>query len=203
MKTASLFGLAVGLSALASPTPTQAVSLTLEPSAQTLKIGEPVTVDVRISDLGNSSAPSLSAFDLNVTFDPSTFAFQGLTFGDSALGDLLDPSGLATLLGFVGFSEAAPGTVNLFETSFEPLSVLDGQPDSFTLATLAFEAVAPGSSALELSVNFLGDSLGDRLPVTLAMGSRLQAVPEPSLGGFGLLLTLGFVGLSRRSFGKR
>jgi hypothetical protein len=50
---------------------------------------------------------------------------------------------------------------------------------AFTLATLTFDPLALGTSALRLSVNALGDAWGDPLVADLDTGS-VNVVPEPA-----------------------
>jgi hypothetical protein len=114
----------------------QAVSLSLEPSAQTVVLGNLVDVAVRIADL---DIPALSTFDLDISFDPGILTFSQATFGDPVLGDQLDILGLGSL------TDAIPGVgvVNLFELSFDlPEDLTALQAPSFTLATLTFSTTA-------------------------------------------------------------
>jgi hypothetical protein len=74
----------------------------------------------------------------------------------------------------LAFQATAPGvgTTELFELSLDdPSTLLSSQPASFTLATLTFDAVGTGTSALGLSVNALGDQNGNSLSATLQNGS--------------------------------
>jgi hypothetical protein len=166
-----------------------AVTLQFDPAVQTVPAGSTVTVELVISDLGNEAAPSLSTFDLDVTFDDSILSFLGFAFGDPVLGDQLDLSGLGS------FTDVLPGagTVNVAEVSFDLEDDLnDLQAGAFTLGTLSFSALSAGVSDLGLSVNALGDASGDPLAVEI-VGGRVAvsavAVPGPA----SLLLVLGGV----------
>ncbi len=166
-----------------------AATLQFDPAVQTVSAGSTVTVELVISDLGNGAAPSLSAFDLDVTFDDSILSFLGFVFGDPILGDQLDLLGLGSITGVL----PGAGTVNVFEVSFDPPADLNGlQADAFTLGTLSFSALSTGVSDLGLSVNDLGDAGGDPVAVEL-VGGRVAvsavAVPGPP----SLLLVLGGV----------
>ncbi len=101
--------------------------------------------------------------------------------GDIGLGYAMDLS-----FGDLGF-----GVINLAELSW--LWDLSSQPDAFTLATISFDAIALGSTALEFSGVNLGD--GERvLEATLGTG-KVTATPIPSpliLLGSGLMGIVGF-----------
>lgn len=197
----AVFGVALGLGVwIADVRSAAAVSLSLNPSQQSIAVGEALSLDVAIVDLGNFSTPSVSTFDFDLGFDPSVLSFIGLTFGDSLLGDQVDLSGTArqfTDLGIfdaVGFS-AIPGVVNFFEESFDLPQDLDTlQPEAFTLATLDFVALGDGNGDLAVTLNALGDSQGnpltlDTIEVTpvLVTGPIGQTVPEPMTSWLGLL----------------
>lgn len=199
----SLLGIACGLlPTILTVKTVQAASLALIPAVQSVEVGNAVEIEVVISGLGDVSAPSLSTFDLDVNFDPSILAFSSATFGDPILGDQLD------LLGFGSLTDvtAGAGTVNLFELSFDLPSDLDSlQPDSFTLATLNFNAIGVGSSPLAIStVNALGDANGLPLLIEAVSGANVEVtpstatVPEPSLSLLSLFSALGVGGFLLR-----
>ena len=87
------------------------------------------------------------------------------------------------------------GAVNVFELSLDSETDLNNlQADSFTLATLTFDALAIGSSTLSLVVNSFGDALGDPLDVTIQNGTINvvgATVAEPTTLG---LLVIGVMG---------
>ena len=92
----------------------KAITIGFDPLSQTVPIGTPVDLDMYISDLGSGIAPSLSTFDLNISFDPTILVFSGVTFGDPILGDQLDLFGLGS---WTEFDDTVPGVVNRFELS--------------------------------------------------------------------------------------
>jgi len=177
----SLVSLIVGSAIILLGVNAHAITLSFAPASTSVSIGDPVTVLLNVSGLGDKAAPSLGVFDVNVTFDPALLAFVDATFGDPMLGDQLD-------LGKFGSPTSATvspaNTLNLSETSFDSVSDLDTmQAGSFTLATLAFNAIGLGVSPLGLSINTLGDANGDTLAATANVGTvTVTATPEPTTG---------------------
>lgn len=155
---------------------TQAASLSLSPNALAVQTGSTFSVDLVISGLTDSAAPSASVFDINIGFDPFALGFLSLTLetelGDTSLGDAID----------VSFGVIVPGVVNVAEISFLTAAELDGsQPDSFVLATLDFMAMPglnPGqTTAIDIiDVLALGDSNGDALVLNGTSGALVTAV---------------------------
>jgi hypothetical protein len=153
-------------------------SLTMVSISDITQIGNSVNVKIGVSGLGGNLAPSLGAYDLDLSFDPSHLAFTGAEFGDALLGNQLD------LFNFGGNLSGAdltdPGTVNFYEVSFDSVADLnDLQVNSFTLATLSFDVLDFGTSDLTLSVNAFGDAEGNDLPVT-TLSTSVTTVPLPS-----------------------
>jgi len=75
------------------------------------------------------------------------------------------------------------------------------QADSFSLATLTFNALTAGNSPLGISVNAAGDASGDSLAadlvdgsVAVSAGTNPGSVPEPTTW---LLLGLGALSMNR------
>lgn len=172
-----------------------AFTLKLTPATQDVLLSNQVDVELSISDLGNSSAPSLGAYDLDILFDDSLLSFDSASFGDPVKGNQLD------LFGF-GFNPAGAspmnGKINLFEISFDFPSVLDSfQSDNFTLATLRFNTLQTGSSSLSIAPIHFGDSLGNSIThtslqnTTVNITSQSEPVPEPSQL-LGAALAIGF-----------
>lgn len=213
-----LLGMTIGLLPLLSATSAEGVSLTLDLSSDSLVIGQPLTVNIVVSELGNFAPPSLSAMDLDVTFDSNTLAFVNGTFGN-LLGDINNPLEVPT-------ATIAPSlnTVNLVEVSglfgnasqcssllgiplaqcqsdFAPF--LDElQPDSFVLASLTFDTIGLGTSPLSLAINtdgfldaegieLLGAGIVDNQSLTIFQDN--QSVPEPSFSTTFIFIFLGLI----------
>lgn len=145
--------------------------------------GSTGTVAIVISGLG---APShLSTFDLNIFFDPTIIDLNQLNFTDQ-LGSPDFQTYTHVLTGLVpgnpGTGDAkTTATLGASDVGIANVSLLldlSGQPGSFTLASLTFTGLAPGTSALNIVVNALGDESGNPLTATVEGGSVL-VTPEP------------------------
>lgn len=168
-------------------TSTQAISIGFDPVSQVVQVGTPASVGLVISGLGDGIAPSLSTFDVDVSFDPTILIFSSIIFGDPVLGDQVDlsglidfdPTGLDKGLWW-DYNDSLPGIVNFFEISLDWPWDLDAfQAGSFTLATLTFDTLAVGTSSLDIGINALGDAWGDPV-IADVQSSSISAVPEPA-----------------------
>ena len=200
LRTVSIVLVIGALAGVAMGQPPTGLSITFDPLDQAVGLGSTVDVGIRISGLGDFTAPSIAVFDLNVTFDPTILDFTGALFGDPVLGDQLDLWELGS------FTAATPssGLANIFELSLDlPGDLDDLQASDFTMATLSFDAVGIGTSSLGLFANALGDSWGDPLSANLGTGS-VTVTPLPGavlLGSLGLG-SAGWV-LRRKTRGNR
>ncbi|MES9980575.1 MAG: cohesin domain-containing protein [Candidatus Thiodiazotropha sp. 6PLUC5] len=170
-----------------------AVTLTLVPMSQEIRVGSTTSVDLNISDLGDYSAPSLGAFLTEIVFDDVALSFESVTYGD-LLGST-EPSLFETDI----VTTVTPGSVSLDEFSFLSDYELDSlQPDSFTLASLSFMATSAGTSLLEFGLIDLSDAIGfSILDPTLETASitvtpEHHTVPEPATY---ILMLSGLVGI--------
>ena len=174
MNTLLRFGLGVAFSSVLVASPALAISISVLPAAQSAGVGDSVSVDLVISGLEDGGAPSVGAFDLDVTFDPLILAAGSVTFGaflgDEALGEALTASSVSA------------GLIDLAAVSLLLPVELDAlQPAAFTLATLSFTTLAADTSPLTLSQAFVDDAFGARLAADTVGGSVTvaQAVPQP------------------------
>jgi hypothetical protein len=155
--------LASSASTLAAPV------LFLDPAEQSVIVGDPFTLDLRIAGLEPGTA--VSTFDVEVGFDPALVAYLDLSFGD-----LLDPLGLGSLRDVVADTDR----VGVFELSFDAAAdLVAAQPASFVLATLQFTLLGATPASITLTLNTLGDALGDPL-VAEVIGAAVAPVPLPA-----------------------
>ena len=183
--------IALGVICLFAATlPSHALTISLTPTSQAVDVGQTLQFDLVVSGLGAGVAPSLGTYDVDISFDSGILGFSGAVFGDPILGNQLDLFGLGSFNAFT----SGLGTVNLFELSFDDPSDLNLlQSDNFILATLSFSALSSGTSSLGISVNALGDALGDPLTANV-VGARATVnqvnnnnpIPEP--GGLALAM---------------
>ena len=169
-----------------------AISLSFNPSASEIDVGDSVDIDIVISGLENDN---LAGFDLIFNFEDSILAFDSYTLG--------------TELGVIPW-EALDWSLgnNLFEVSWiSPISDFwSNQPDSFTLATISFIGISGGISDLSFSnVTLIDEYWRPSLLTDASLGTGsvdvAAPVPEPAtmlLFGTGLAGLVGF----RKKFKK-
>ncbi len=182
-----------------------ALEVSLNPSTQTIGIGDTALVELNISGLEDGAAPSLGAFLVEITFDESILSFDSVVYG-AFLGDT-DPSAFETDI----FTTTGAGFISLDEGSLLWDDELDAlQSDSFTLAILSFIGLSGGTSSLGFGdvdladAEFPSNSLFSDLvtaSITVDSGSS-QVVPEPATISLFIVGLLGFAGL-RRHFNKK
>lgn len=140
--------------------------------------GDNFSIGVVISGMESGVAPSLGAYDLDISFDPNHLAFAGATIGDEFIGNQLDLTNAGDNLS--GADEINPGVINLFEVSLDSADDLNNlQADGFFLAYLNFQVLQAANSQLDISINALSDADGN--PLTATTNSALiSSVPLPS-----------------------
>lgn len=152
-------------------------------------LGQNVWAGVRISGLGDGVAPSVGAYDLDVSFNNQILNAVGVSFFPFL------STGLQTS---VRDFTITPGSVDFFEVSLLTDQELDNvQPDSFILAGIFFNTKNVGMSTFNFSDAQVSDAFGNSLPVstasaTLNVTSPVAPVPEPTMF---LLLSAGLLGL--------
>lgn len=174
------------------------INLSVQPSTSAVPVGGNTTVDLTISGLGNGTAPSLSAFDLSLGFDPMLLSVSKVSFGSSSPPfDQLNLSNYGTISQFI---QPSAGILRLYEVSLDDPATLNSmQLGAFTLAEITFNGRMAGSSHLSLSVTSLGDASGNPLFVSSVTGASVSVngssvVPEPgSAALFGLAVGLSII----------
>ncbi len=161
-----------------------AFTISVVPQSPVVSPGSSFTVDVVAQGLTDGTAPSLGAWDLNVSFDAGILSVANVTFGTG-----LDLAGLG--LNFQGFDDSTPGLVNAFDVSLDSIGDLNSlQPGAFTLFTVTFNAASSGASILGLSANALSSAEGDALTASSLNGSSVSvAAPVPLPAAAWLLIS--------------
>ena len=183
----------------------QAALISFDPSAQSVNLSDAVSVDIRISGLGDDI---VTAFDLDIVFDASILGFTGFTYGND-----LDVLGLGSITSTFDFGG---GVVNVFELSLDfDEDLMLFQPNDFVLGTMTFDSLAVGTSALSLTNHGVagefvfdpscGCMVASELDITLQSGEVRVIDPdsptgltEPSTLGLALLGMLSVLGMRRR-----
>ena len=218
MKTINLTGWIIGLMLFTSSA--HAVSLKLDTvrtigsdGASIIRVASIISV----TGLGNFSAPSLAAFDLDFFYEPSVLDLRFVQIG-AGLGD---PDNRTVFFGsppippVAGVGEAiadaallSSGQVNIFNVSLLESDAVtcflclgpfldDLQPSEFILTALSFDVLKDSqTTALGLSSNALSDAFGNTITpemtsVTRSVSTAPLPIPEP---GTVLLFGSGFVG---------
>jgi len=161
--------------------PASAVTIGFAPGTQGVALGDAAQVDLVFSDLGGEI---ISAYDLDLTYDPTVLAATGVTFS-TALGDEL------FFESFNAVDLSSPGVVDLAQLSLlsdADLAAL--QPgDSVAVATLYFDAIGAGTAEFGFVFDEFNDVKGlggGVLPIveepgSITVGSPTEApIPEPS-----------------------
>jgi len=173
--TVTLLCAALTLCAVISQ-PATAATIGLDPAMQSVQTSDAVSVDVVFSDLGGEI---VSAYDLDITYDPAVLAPVGVVFttalGDDLLFEVLNASDLS-----------APGVVDMAQLSLlgdDALFALQGG-DTVTVATLSFQAVGAGTTELGFVFDAVNDVKGrDAAILSLdatGASATVAAIPEPS-----------------------
>jgi hypothetical protein len=160
------------------------------PTSGTTQVGSTFSVVVAASNFVSGAAPSIGAFDLNVTFDPAILSLASVAFG----------SGLALPGGVGSIQDVTPtvgGSFSVAEVSLESETALDTQQlDAFALFTITFNALNVGTSQIALTLNGLSNAAGAALNATL-LGGSVSVVPLPAAAWL-LLSGLAVFGVAAR-----
>ncbi len=165
-----------------------------ETEASPLTLGSSFELFVNLSGFQNSSALALGAYDFNLYYDATRFAFSNLHWGDASLGNQLDLGGFGSIK---LVDSAATGTLQVAELSLDsPWDLHNLQAKNFTVFSISFLTLLPGAAAFSLDINALSDAYGDSINDNLIKGVSVNiaptSVPEPSSA---LLFFLGLVSI--------
>jgi general secretion pathway protein D len=153
--------------------------LSIEPPSQGVRPGQSFSLDVHITGVTD-----LYAFQFDLAFNPAVLSAGSITEGAFL------PSG--------GVTSFIPGTIDntagsITFTADTLIGAIPGVSGSGIFATIDFQALALGTSAITLSNVILLDSNLAEITVNTVDGNvSVSAVPEPSPT---LLLALGLAGV--------
>ena len=151
----------------------------MRPAAARAAAGGAFSVVVVISGLAElSPSLALTDFDLDVSYNPLLMSATGVSFG----------TGLGSPPDIAGSDLTTAGLIDLFAVSFADYATLRGlQGDAFTLATLTFLALAPGTDSLAFVQDgfFKVDMINadDQNPVNSADSQSCQLRSCTDVGG--------------------
>lgn len=129
------------LLALSGPS-AQAAVLTLGTSASSVAVGGSFDVRLGISGLSNAAGDSLSAFDMDLLYNPAVFQLTGYHFLDTATARNQLDLPESGVLPFDGAALAYAGVIDAYGVSGNSDLVLDAdQASGFTFLTLTFQAL--------------------------------------------------------------
>ncbi len=191
------------LTILSLPMQAIAATLSFNTGSGNVDEGNSIAVDIVVGDLGSFTADSLSAFAFDVSYDASILGFSSVSYG-ALLGDPNNFSDTDIV------TTPSSGVLNLFEFSFLLDTELDAlQPSSFTLATVVFNGLLAGNSALSFGGADLSDALGFSLATTTTSGDitvnsvnttpPTNAVDEPPVLFLVLISLFGLTYLRRKN----
>ncbi len=156
-----------------------AITVSLSPTNSVTNLGDPVNIDLVISDLGAFAAPSLGAFYLEVAYDDSIISFDSVVYSD-----FLGAAGIDSDF----FTTDTPGFLELENFSFLLDFELDAlQNSSFTLATMTFNSAAIGISPLSITPFDFATAAGNDITTSILVNNgtvevigQTNPVPTPT-----------------------
>lgn len=149
---------------------------------RTIFTGDAIRVNIDVDDLFNedpingSTLESVGAYDLSLSYDPNVLSYQGDPVRTRIVhGPVFRPS-------LLDLDAREPGTIRLQEVLLNELALAVGvvsSPGPHHLAGLNFDAIAAGTSPLELTVHSIANGPGDLLDVD-TRGGQVKVVPIPA-----------------------
>lgn len=197
LKYAQMVMLSMVLTCLLLHSPAQAITVTVDPVAQNVTLGNQATIGIMI--YGYAPGPlvnlAVGGYDFSINYNPTILSFKSLSFGTS-LGYPTDSN--ATYL-----NNPVSGILQISEysdLSASELYALQGQQwpdDTFIAATITFNTLGSGVSPLSVDINSLLTEKRENFDGTYSDPGSLtvSSVPEPStflllgagIGGVALL----------------
>lgn len=146
------------------------------------------TFNVNLS-VANATSDDVYGFLLDVNFDDAVVDFVGITFGTEIGG--VTPS-------YADHTDNG-NAISVEEYSFGAAGELDGQADSFTVATLTFEAINVGMSVFNISNPLFFDGEGFEIVFDTIGNDSItinnNEIPVPATG---LLMLVGLAAFAAR-----
>jgi hypothetical protein len=157
------------LSVVAVARSVASATLTVEPLASTVVVGESTTVDLVVRDVAD-----LYGVQLQITFDPGKVRVLDADLG--APGVQIDP-GTCPAPDFVVTNEVsnATGTISYTVTALNPSPACNGDG---LMARVEFEALTVGSSAIHFSDSILANPDGLEIPADTQDGTLTVTAKE-------------------------
>jgi len=167
--------------------PSYAGTIYIAPSPTTVLAGQTFTLGVNVTGITD-----LYAFQFDLAFNPAVISATGISEGPFL------PGGGTTFF-IPGSIDNVTGAIT--STADVVIGAVLGVSGNGTLAWIDFQALAVGTSSLDLSNLLFLDSTGSDITVTSQSGSVVvgTAVPEPSTI---LLLVGGLIGLAALARGR-
>ena len=167
------------VSSLAAAPVLAAPIISIQPATQTVSVNDTFSVDVTITDVTD-----LYGFQFDLSFSPAVLAALDITEGAFL------PSGGGTTFFIPGSIDNNAGTISFTADSL--IGAISGVTGNGILASVSFQALGAGTSAIELSNIVLQDSVpNDITPFTTTHGTVEvrggTTIPSPDT----LLLFLG------------
>lgn len=206
-RTLSALALAAG-AMLTAATASAAIVVSINPAVQSVAVGNTISVDIRISGLGTEI---LSAFDLNVLFNPTLAGGGQSVMKTEEFGAGLDDSYFEE-----SSSNGSNGAIGGSWLDDDSLAEIQTD-DSFVFLSMSWNALADGALFLNFGANpdFERNVVGRRAEtldaayrgacVAIGTGTCDNTVPEPgayALAGIALL-GCGWATTRRRREGRR